>query len=49
MLLAGSVSGFIMFYAAPDRHEAITRALKDLRKVDFRFESAGSRIIFVHQ
>lgn len=48
-LLGAGSGGFMMFYAPKDRHEAITRALKDLRKVDFRFESAGSRIIFVHQ
>jgi len=37
-----------MFYAPQERHEAIARALQQLRRVDFRFEPQGSRIIFVH-
>jgi D-glycero-alpha-D-manno-heptose-7-phosphate kinase len=48
-LLGAGAGGFLMFYAPPDRHEAIARALSDLRRVDFRFEPQGSRIIFVHQ
>jgi D-glycero-alpha-D-manno-heptose-7-phosphate kinase len=47
-LLGAGAGGFLMFYALPDRHEAITRALK-LRRTDFKFEPQGSRIIFVHQ
>jgi D-glycero-alpha-D-manno-heptose-7-phosphate kinase len=37
-----------MFYAPPDRHDAIAGALGELRRMDFRFESEGSKIIFVH-
>lgn len=48
-LLGAGAGGFLMFYAPPDRHEAIASALPGLRQVDFRFERAGSRIIFVHQ
>jgi D-glycero-alpha-D-manno-heptose-7-phosphate kinase len=48
-LLGAGAGGFLMFYAPPDRHEAITRALGNLRRMDFRFEPHGSRIIFVHQ
>jgi D-glycero-alpha-D-manno-heptose-7-phosphate kinase len=47
-LLGAGTGGFLMFYAPPDRHEAIARALGDLRRVDFRFEPQGSKIIFVH-
>jgi D-glycero-alpha-D-manno-heptose-7-phosphate kinase len=47
-LLGAGSGGFLMFYAPESRHEAVTKALKDLRPVDFRFEPAGSRIIFVH-
>lgn len=47
-LLGAGAGGFLMFYAPPERHEAITRALK-LRRTDFKFEPQGSRIIFVHQ
>jgi D-glycero-alpha-D-manno-heptose-7-phosphate kinase len=46
-LLGAGTGGFIMFYALPERHEAIARAV-GLRRTDFRFEPQGSRIIFVH-
>jgi D-glycero-alpha-D-manno-heptose-7-phosphate kinase len=48
-LLGAGAGGFLMFCAPPERHEAIARALGRLRRVDFRFEQQGSRIIFVHQ
>jgi D-glycero-alpha-D-manno-heptose-7-phosphate kinase len=48
-LLGAGAGGFLMFYAPPERHGAITQALGNLRRVDFRFEPQGSRIIFVHQ
>ena len=47
-LLGAGAGGFLMFSAPPDRHEAIARALGELRRVEFAFEPQGSRIIFVH-
>jgi D-glycero-alpha-D-manno-heptose-7-phosphate kinase len=47
-LLGAGSGGFMMFYALPERHEAIRKALKELRQMDFGFESQGSKIIFVH-
>ena len=47
-LLGAGSGGFLMFYAPRERHEAITRALKDLRPMRFNFEPQGSKIIFVH-
>jgi len=47
-LLGAGSGGFLMFYAPPDRHEAISRALADLRRIDLQFEAQGSKIIFVH-
>lgn len=47
-LLGAGSGGFLMFYAPPAHHEAITRALKDLRPTPFGFEPQGSKIIFVH-
>jgi D-glycero-alpha-D-manno-heptose-7-phosphate kinase len=47
-LLGAGTGGFLMFYSPPDRHDAITHALRDLRRMDFHFEPSGSRIIFVH-
>ena len=48
-LLGAGTGGFLMFYAPPERHEAIARALGKLRRMNFAFEPSGSRIIFVHQ
>lgn len=47
-LLGAGAGGFFLFYAPPERHEAIARSLGTLRRMDFRFEMQGSRIIFVH-
>jgi len=47
-LLGAGTGGFLMFYAAPERHEAIAAALGDLRRMQFSFEPQGSKIIFVH-
>jgi len=47
-LLGAGSGGFMMFYAPPERHEAIMDGLKDLRRIDIRFETQGSKIIFVH-
>jgi D-glycero-alpha-D-manno-heptose-7-phosphate kinase len=46
-LLGAGAGGFLMFVAPPEKHEAVARALK-LRRMDFHFESQGSKIIFVH-
>lgn len=47
-LLGAGGGGFLMFLAPPERHDAIRRALKNLRETPFRFASHGSSIIFVH-
>ena len=47
-LLGAGSGGFLMFYAPPERHEAIAQQLKELRRVRFGFEPQGSKIIFVH-
>jgi D-glycero-alpha-D-manno-heptose-7-phosphate kinase len=47
-LLGAGAGGFLMFYAPPERHDAIARALGDLRRMNIAFEQQGSRIIFVH-
>jgi len=46
--LGAGTGGFLMFHAPPEKHDAIARALSGLRRMDFRFEPQGSRIIFVH-
>jgi len=47
-LLGAGSGGFLMFYAPQERHDAIARELKNLRRIDFSFEPQGSKIIFVH-
>ena len=47
-LLGAGGGGFLMFYAAPERHGSIRRALASLRETPFRFALQGSSIIFVH-
>lgn len=47
-LLGAGTGGFLMFYAPRERHAAITKELGALRRMDFKFEPQGSKIIFVH-
>jgi len=47
-LLGAGSGGFLMVYAPRDRHESLAHKLPELRRVDFRFEPQGSKIIFVH-
>ena len=47
-LLGAGGGGFLMFFADPNRHDAIRQALPTLRETPFRFSPQGSRIIFVH-
>jgi len=47
-LLGAGAGGFLMFHAAPEKHDAVARSLGKLRQMDFRFEPQGSRILFVH-
>lgn len=46
-LLGAGGGGFLLLYAPPDAHAGILRALPELRPIDFRFESQGSKIIFI--
>lgn len=47
-ILGAGTGGFLLFYVPPAAHEAVTAALGDLRRCTFRFENAGSKIIFYH-
>ncbi len=47
-LLGAGSGGFLMFYAPRERHDAVARALPELRPMEFGFEPQGSKIIFVH-
>ena len=39
---------FLMFYAPKEKHENIENSLKDLKKMNVKFENEGSKIIFIH-
>jgi D-glycero-alpha-D-manno-heptose-7-phosphate kinase len=45
-LLGAGGGGFMLFFAAPERHAGIREALDGLLHVPFRFETSGSHIIF---
>jgi D-glycero-alpha-D-manno-heptose-7-phosphate kinase len=47
-LLGAGEGGFLLFQAPLERHEAVRRALADIRFVPLRFERNGSQIIFFH-
>lgn len=44
-LLGAGGGGFLVFYAQPDKREAIKKAMSDLMYIPFRFEEGGSRVI----
>lgn len=45
-ILGAGAGGFLLLVAPKERHEAICRALPELRPIPFGFERAGSQIIF---
>ena len=45
-LLGAGGGGFLVFYAEPDRQEAVRRAMEDLMYIPFSFEEGGSQIIY---
>ena len=45
-LLGAGGGGFLLLFASPDRHESLKQKLATLIHVPFRFEFAGSQIIF---
>jgi D-glycero-alpha-D-manno-heptose-7-phosphate kinase len=44
-LLGAGAGGFLVFYADPNCHGRVREALHSLRRVEFRFERQGSRIM----
>jgi D-glycero-alpha-D-manno-heptose-7-phosphate kinase len=48
-LLGAGGGGFLLLFASPEDHAAITHTLPDLRPIPFQFEPQGSRIIYVEE
>ena len=46
-ILGSGGGGFLLFYVEEPHQNAVRNALSDLRETPFKFEPAGSRIIFV--
>lgn len=47
-ILGAGGGGFLLLYAPHEKHDAIKKALPNLRPVNFQFENQGSQIIFIH-
>lgn len=47
-ILGAGAGGFLMLYAPEESHDAIKKALPDLRHVPMGFEPLGSQVIFYH-
>ena len=48
-ILGAGGGGFLLLYAAPEKHPAIRAALPGLRSIPFHFEPQGSKIIYVEE
>jgi D-glycero-alpha-D-manno-heptose-7-phosphate kinase len=48
-LLGAGGGGFLLFYARPEHHTDICRALPELRPVPFHFCPQGSKVIYVEE
>jgi D-glycero-alpha-D-manno-heptose-7-phosphate kinase len=47
-LLGAGGGGFFLFFAKPESHNSIRKALHQYQEIDFDFDNDGSKIIFVH-
>jgi D-glycero-alpha-D-manno-heptose-7-phosphate kinase len=48
-LLGAGGGGFMVFFAPPEKHMSVLKALEDLLWVPFEFETGGSNIVFYDQ
>jgi D-glycero-alpha-D-manno-heptose-7-phosphate kinase len=48
-ILGAGGGGFLLLYAAPERHPEICEALPELRPIDVRFSPQGSKLIYVEE
>ncbi|MGN0597509.1 MAG: kinase [Ruminiclostridium sp.] len=45
-LLGAGGGGFLVFYVTKDKQEAVKEAMKDLMYIPFKFEEAGTKVIY---
>jgi D-glycero-alpha-D-manno-heptose-7-phosphate kinase len=45
-ILGAGGGGFFLFYVEPERQDAVIKSLSNLRRVEFRLERQGTRIIY---
>ena len=45
-LLGAGGGGFLVFYAEPERQQAVREAMQGLLEIPFRFENGGTRVIY---
>ena len=45
-ILGAGGGGFLLVYVRPEHRDAVKSALKELRRIPFRFEREGSKIVF---
>jgi len=45
-IVRGGGGGFILFFVTPEKQAQVRQSLKGILQVPFRFENAGSQIIF---
>ena len=48
-LLGAGGGGFLLFYVAPEYQEAVVKALSDLYRLRFKFDTEGTRITYYDQ
>ncbi len=48
-ILGAGGGGFLLLFAPPSCHAAITAALRELRPIPFSFEQQGSKIVYVEE
>ncbi|HET9053005.1 MAG TPA: hypothetical protein VFM90_02455, partial [Cyclobacteriaceae bacterium] len=46
-LLGAGGGGFLLFYCEKEKQPRVTEALKHIRNFDFKFETEGSKILYV--
>lgn len=47
-LLGAGGGGFLLFYVKPDKQEAVRKALKDLKEMEFEFDNSGTTVVYTN-